>query len=249
MIRINKHKKQVVIINTLERFLGLVSRWVLFVAVFYFFYGTALAGQKWRESVSTAAVHYSHYAKGQLAPYFKRAGLPYPPQQITLLVFKNPRQMQLWAKHKGSWHYVRSFRVLGASGKSGPKLREGDRQVPEGIYRITEFNPHSHFNLSLMLNYPNGLDRYHAYLDGRRHLGENIFIHGSNRSIGCIAIGDGAIQQLFVLSYLVGLNNIKVIIAPFDLRFFPPRYTHRHPRWLPQLYADLRAALIPYQKM
>ncbi len=69
-----------------------------------------------------------------------------------------------------------------------------------------------------MLNYPNSADRYYARLDHRHDLGDDIFIHGSDASIGCIPIGNKAIEQLFVLAYLVGERYIKVIIAPDDLR-------------------------------
>ena len=199
------------------------------------------------QSLSTAVKRYDNYAQDRLAPYFKKAHVAYPPKKMALLGFKNTRQLQLWAKDSGPWRYIKTFPMLAASGGPGPKLLTGDHQVPEGVYRFVEFNPNSHFDLSLELSYPNAFDRYHAALDGRHHLGGDIFIHGHHASIGCIAIGNNAIQQLFVLAYKVGLGNIKVIIAPDDLRYHRAIYGSVHPRWLPQLYAQIKDALRPFE--
>ncbi|WP_235378866.1 hypothetical protein [Candidatus Coxiella mudrowiae] len=70
-------------------------------------------------------------------------------------------------RSSGRWHYIRSFSILAfSSGGPGPKLHDRDHQVPEGIYNIVGYNPDSRFDLSLMLNYPNAFDQYHAELDG-----------------------------------------------------------------------------------
>lgn len=202
----------------------------------------------------TQELHYKihkfyHYAEARLKPDFKRAGLPYPPRQIALLAFKHERKMQLWARNniQDRWHYIKTFHIFAASGGPGPKLREGDRQVPEGVYQIVGLNPRSRFDLSMHVNYPNSFDRYHASLDGRTHLGGDIFIHGNRRSIGCMAIGNNNIQQLFVLADLVGIKNITVIIAPNDLRYEKPLRSREHVKWLPQLYDEIREALAPFK--
>jgi murein L,D-transpeptidase YafK len=96
----------------------------------------------------------------------------------------------------------------------GPKLREGDRQVPEGVYRIASLNPNSRFHLSMEVNYPNDFDRAMAAKDGRVNLGGQIFIHGGTASIGCLAMGDAVIERLFVLVARVGRENVRVVIAP-----------------------------------
>lgn len=203
----------------------------------------------------TQELHYkiqkfSHYAEARLKPYFKRAGLPYPPKQIALLVFKNTKRMELWARNniQDRWHYIKTFRVYAASGGPGPKLHRMDHQVPEGIYKIIGLNPRSRFDLSMHVNYPNAFDRYHAKLDGRHHLGGDIFIHGNRRSIGCIAIGNKNIEQLFVLADLVGIHHIEVIIAPNDLRNQKPLRSREHVKWLPQLYAKIKKALQPFKR-
>ena len=230
----------------MKRSTFIVSKIFLLSLVAIVFSGCASTSRSQYRSTASVVNKYRAYARRSLKPYFRRAGVVYPPKDISLLVFKNTHRMQLWAKDNGPWHYIRTFPILAASGGPGPKLRNGDHQVPEGIYHIVDFNPDSHFHLSMMLNYPNAFDRYHARLDGRHNLGNDIFIHGSHYSVGCIPIGNDAIDQLFVLADLVGLNNIKVIIAPDDLRYHRPVYGRVHPRWLPQLYADIKHALQPY---
>jgi hypothetical protein len=103
-------------------------------------------------------------------------------------------------------------------------------------------------HLSMMINYPNSFDKQKGYIDGRKNLGNNIFIHGKNLSVGCLAVGDLAIDQLFILARRVGLSNIKVIIAPNDLRHKKPATpTFAKPTWLPELYKQLSEALKPFE--
>jgi murein L,D-transpeptidase YafK len=116
----------------------------------------------------------------------------------------------------GKFHLIRDYYIQVASGGAGPKLRQGDRQVPEGIYRIVKLDPNSHYHLSMKLNYPNEFDLLHARQDGRKAPGSNILIHGKAVSIGCLAMGDEAIEELFVLTEHVGVEKVKVVIAPHD---------------------------------
>ena len=74
------------------------------------------------------------------------------------------------------------YPILAASGVLGPKLREGDKQVPEGIYGAEALNPNSKFHLSIRLNYPNTFDRRMAQSDGRTQLGGDIMIHEIGRA-------------------------------------------------------------------
>lgn len=186
---------------------------------------------------------YTPVAESQLAPYFNKVGISYPPKQLAFLIFKNTRQMQVFASDNGAWKYIKTFPILAASGTYGPKLKEGDHQVPEGVYRIIALNPQSHYHLSMQLNYPNRFDKICAQRDGRNHLGGSIFIHGHECSAGCLAIGNSAVQQLFPLSYYVGTKNITVIITPTDLRREKPFFAARHPKWLPLLYQQISVAL------
>jgi len=156
--------------------------------------------------------------RARWAPLCHAVGLYYPPPQLALLAFKRERRLEIWGRQNGPWVPIDAMPVLAASGVPGPKLREGDGQVPEGFYRIVAFNPNSRYHLSLMLDYPNADDLIEGERDGRTDLGGEIFVHGGARSIGCLAVGDYAIESLFVLVADVGIENVQVIIAPRDPR-------------------------------
>ncbi len=197
----------------------------------------------WARDMQVKMKRYAPTSRRELAPYFAKAGVHYPPHELALLVFKNTREMQLYARNTGHWKYIKTYHIYAASGGPGPKLRGGDHQVPEGIYHIIDLNPDSRFDLSMEISYPNDFDRMHAALEGRKNLGGNIYIHGEKLSIGCIAIGNSPIQQLFPLVYKIGRHNVLVIIAPNDLRVSKPLKGKVHPQWLPTLYAQIRQEL------
>ena len=179
------------------------------------------AKNKTERSRSEIAVVESYLPKveSRLIPRFEFAGVHWPPKKVTLVAFKESRRMELWAEgSSGQWRFIRDYRLKGLSGETGPKLKQGDRQVPEGFYRIEALNPHSRFHLSLKINYPNDFDRALAVSERRRNLGGNIFIHGKNVSSGCLAVGDNAVEELFVLSSLIGKEAVSVIISPKDFR-------------------------------
>jgi hypothetical protein len=152
-------------------------------------------------------------------PFFDRARGSYPPSKAILAAFKQERVLQIYCQaDDGRFRFIRSFPILGASGKLGPKLKEGDHQVPEGIYPVESLNPNSLFHLALRVGYPNTFDREQASKDGRTELGGDIMIHGSTASIGCLAMGDEAAEDLFVLAAETGIHNITAVISPVDFR-------------------------------
>lgn len=204
----------------------------------------------WDKAIDKAIKRYGLRVEPQLISYFSKAGVSYPPKEIALLAFKSERKVELWAKNPDqAWTHIHDYPLTGFSGRLGPKLRENDKQIPEGIYKLVNFNPFSSMHLSMMINYPNSFDRQKGYMDGRKELGNNIFIHGKNLSVGCLAVGDLAIDQLFILARRVGLKNIQVIIAPNDLRYQKPSTsTFAQPRWLPELYKQIAESLKPFKK-
>lgn len=199
----------------------------------------------WSKAVDHAITRFGLKTEPQLKTFFAKAHVDYPPRDIALLAFKKEQHIQLWAKNNTEhWHYIHTYPLTAFSGRLGPKLKERDGQIPEGIYRLTTFNPFSSMHLSMMINYPNNFDKEQAIKDGRHDLGGNIFLHGKSLSVGCLAVGDKNIDQLFLLAYRVGLNHIQLIIAPNDLRQQKPATnTFAQPRWLPELYQQLTVAL------
>lgn len=176
---------------------------------------------------------------------FARAGLAYPPSSIVLAVFKEEKRLEVYgAPLGGRAVFLRSIGVTAASGGPGPKLREGDEQVPEGIYRVPLLNPHSRFHVALRVDYPNDFDRRMARREGRTNLGGDIMIHGSDRSTGCVAVGDEAAEDLFVLAADSGPGSVQVVIAPRDFRRTgEARPGPGEPAWVARLYTTLAARL------
>ena len=199
-------------------------------------------------TVADVVARYAAATRKHLGPYFTRAGVAYPPKQIALLVFKRERRLSLWARSGPNtpWRFIRHYPVLAASGHAGPKLRQGDYQVPEGVYRIEHLNPNSSYHLSMKVSYPNELDRRMAARDSRTSLGGDIFIHGDQVSIGCVAMGDPAIEELFTLDAETGHQRVKVIIAPNDLRAGGAVIHEEAPTWVGQLYRIVAAALVDF---
>jgi hypothetical protein len=209
-----------------------------------------VAPEPGRRTVEDVMVDLGPEAEARLRARFARAGAPFPPRRAHLLAFKSERRLELWAESAGGRRKVHAYPILGTSGTAGPKLREGDEQIPEGIYRVTWLHPNSSYHLSMKLDYPNAFDREQAAREGRTRLGGDIFIHGSDVSIGCLAMGDPAIEELFVLAARIGREDLTVVIAPWDLRVKPVPATEKiaggRP-WLAQLYAQLATTLARFR--
>jgi murein L,D-transpeptidase YafK len=163
----------------------------------------------------------------------------WPPRELVFLAYKAERELELWADGR----LALAFPITAASGGPGPKLREGDGQVPEGSYAVESLNPNSAFHLSLRVSYPNADDRAQAARDGRERLGGDIMIHGGAASIGCIAVGDPAIEELFLAVAAAG-GRAEVLIAPARQ---PPE--RAEPAWMASrydaLYARIAAVMRP----
>ncbi len=198
-----------------------------------------------QKTIDDRIAEYGTAARERLAPDFARAGVSYPPRRVTLVGLKAERTLQVWVTgHEAKWIHLRDYPILGLSGKLGPKLSEGDRQVPEGLYRIEFLNPNSRFHLALRVNYPNAQDRRWAEQDGRTDLGSDIMIHGKTGSIGCLAMGDAAVEDLFVLAADTGIENISIILAPVDFRVRKlPAGTPPSTPWIDELYDSIKREL------
>jgi hypothetical protein len=179
---------------------------------------------------------------------FDAAKIAWPPREVGLVALKDEKTVDMYGRDEaGKWKLIHRYRVLAASGGAGPKLRQGDRQVPEGIYAISYLNPHSRYHVSLRVNYPNDFDRQMAARDGRRDLGGDIMIHGKASSIGCLAVGDEAAEEIFWLAAEIGHRNLRLVIAPTDFRRRGvPAIESGAPQWLPKLYAEVAAAMAEY---
>jgi murein L,D-transpeptidase YafK len=149
---------------------------------------------------------------GEVKALAKAAGLTYPVGEVYLRAFKKEKVLELWA---GEAHQplklVKSYPFCAASGDLGPKRREGDLQVPEGFYELQSFNPQSNFHLSLQVSYPNASDRV---LSDPKKPGGAIYIHGNCASIGCIALQDEPIEEVYLFALDAKVRRIPIHIFP-----------------------------------
>lgn len=167
-----------------------------------------------------------------------KAKLPYPPARVMLLGLKAEKRLEVFAATAdGPWSFLAEVPILAASGGPGPKLREGDRQVPEGLYEVPSLNPNSRFHVSLRVGYPSAEDRAQAKREGRTKLGGDIMIHGGAASIGCLAMGDPAAEELFTLA---ARAKTQALILPLDFRTGAPDPAGQ-PAWMTDRYRSLRA--------
>lgn len=133
-------------------------------------------------------------------------------------VFKRERELELWlAEADGRYALFRTWPICAYSGELGPKQRQGDNQAPEGFYRVTraQLNPTSRFHLALNLGYPNTYDRAHG------RTGDFLMVHGNCVSIGCYAMGDAAIEEIYTLvdaALAGGQAAVEVHAFPFRLK-------------------------------
>jgi murein L,D-transpeptidase YafK len=116
---------------------------------------------------------------------------------ILMRLYKKESELEVWKKGSdGRYALLKSYPICRWSGQLGPKVREGDRQAPEGFYTVTPalMNPNSSYFLSFNTGYPNAFDRAH----GRS--GSHLMVHGSCSSRGCYAMTDEAISEVYALA-------------------------------------------------
>ena len=163
----------------------------------------------------------------------KKAGIDRQNFDIFIRGFKFEEDLEVWAKNKEDDQYklVTTYKFCQNIGQLGPKRKEGDKQIPEGIYMLSKFNPNSNFFLSLQVNYPNESDQI---LSNRYAPGGLIFIHGGCETIGCIPITDSFIKELYVLCVEARNNGQESI----PIHLFPTRLNQENFQLLSDQYDD-----------
>jgi murein L,D-transpeptidase YafK len=153
---------------------------------------------------------------------FKAKGLEWPVKYMFIRSFKYDGQLEVWVKNheKDKFKLFKTYKVCLLSGAMGPKRMQGDFQVPEGFYYITEFNPHSAYHLALGLNYPNASDKI---LSDSLRPGDGIYIHGSCVSVGCIPVTDSDIEEIYLIASSAKMNGQDFI----PVHIFPVRYNRK----------------------
>lgn len=141
-----------------------------------------------------------------------------PGNPVFIRVIKETSELELWLRRKGSTTFARyqTWPVARWSGVLGPKQKEGDQQAPEGCYSVTtrSMNPQSTYHLSFNIGYPNALDLAH------QRTGSLIMVHGKNVSIGCYAMTDPVIEEIYFIVHHAlasGQDSIPVHCFPFRM--------------------------------
>lgn len=201
-----------------------------------------------KQTVADRVAQYGDAVKKRLAPLFGQIGVEYPPRKMTLIGLKSEKVLEVWVSGEDKkWKHLKTYPIKGMSEKLGPKLKEGDMQVPEGIYGVESLNPNSLYHLALRLNYPNADDIRRGKEDDRKELGGDIMIHGKDCSIGCLAMGDEASEDLFVLAAQTGIDHVSVLLSPVDFRFRSlPEDMPAISAWTQNLYDAIEKELHKY---
>ena len=135
---------------------------------------------------------------------------------ILIRIFKREFELEVWKKSGDRFQHFATYPICNFSGDLGPKLREGDRQSPEGFYSVDAkaLNPHSRWHKSFNLGFPNAFDRVHD------RTGSLLMVHGGCSSIGCYAMTDPVIDEIWRLitaSLKAGQPRFQVHVFPFRM--------------------------------
>jgi len=177
-------------------------------------------------------------ARFNIKQIYRARGISYPAAEVFFRVFKRERVLEVWVRTPEGprFQLLKEYRICALTGDAGPKRRQGDEQTPEGFYEIDLFNPNSQYLLSLHVSYPNASDRI---LGAGGPLGGDIYVHGGCKTLGCIAVEDDQIKEIYWLAVearAVGQRTIPIHI-------FPARLDHEEMDRLAAIFARDRRLL------
>lgn len=166
-------------------------------------------------------------------------------QPTFIRIFKETRELELWLKATdNTWKRFRDYPIAVFSGILGPKTREGDMQAPEGFYTVTQkqLNPASNYHLSFNIGYPN------AYDLAQQRTGSLIMVHGSDVSVGCFAMTDPLIEEIYLIVEAALKTNAAVPIHIFPFRMTDERLQKADTSQHIDFWENLRPAYALFEK-
>lgn len=140
---------------------------------------------------------------------------------IFVRIFKEESELEVWKQREdGRFYHFKTYPICNWSGDLGPKLQQGDRQAPEGFYRVANYqmNPNSQFHVAFNLGYPNAYDK------SLGRTGNFLMVHGKCKSAGCYAMTDALIEEIYGLAR----EALKSGQKSFDVHAFPFRMTNEN---------------------
>ncbi len=146
-------------------------------------------------------------------------------------IFKNEKKLEVWLRKGLTYTLFKSYTICHHSGDLGPKIKEGDRQSPEGFYTVdaNQLNPNSDYHLSFNLGFPNEYDRSH------NRTGSLLMVHGRCSSVGCFAMSDFRMDEIYAIvesAIISGQYQVPVHIFPFRMTQ-ANMAAHSSSKWLP----------------
>lgn len=164
---------------------------------------------------------------------------------ILIRIFKVPSILEVWVKKKEKYILFKTYAICRFSGRLGPKTRNGDKQAPEGFYTIypKQLNPNSSYFLSFDLGYPNAYDKYY------NRTGSALMVHGECASVGCYAMTNNRIAEIYTLMYGAfadGQSSIQVQVYPFALTDNNMRKMRNH-KWY-DFWANLKVGYDAFER-
>ena len=135
---------------------------------------------------------------------------------VFIRIFKAESLLEVWIRSGTEYQHLKDYFICAYSGTLGPKLQEGDRQAPEGFYKVKKYqlNPNSKYHLSFNLGFPNQYDHEH------NRTGSFLMVHGSCVSDGCYAMTDEKIEEIYMLverALQRGQKYVQVHAYPFRM--------------------------------
>jgi len=169
------------------------------------------------------------WTKPRLEKQLAKAGFELG-QPIFIRIYKESSELEVWLQNSDRYSLFKTYEICNFSGRLGPKLKEGDLQSPEGFYYVTAdaLNPNSRYHLSFNLGFPNAYDRSH------KRTGSYLMVHGDCVSIGCYAMTDRGIEEIYLMAEAALGKSQKF----FRVQAFPFRMTdenlerHKASKWI-----------------
>jgi murein L,D-transpeptidase YafK len=195
----------------------------LFLAVLAFAMWIFVARDEQKQSLASFVAQYvpplrevlKQKTPGNLSQELKNAGFRLG-QAVLLRIYKQESELEVWLERDTQYVLFKTYPICKWSGQLGPKLKEGDGQSPEGFYVVTakQLNPNSHYHLAMNIGFPNAFDQ------SLSRTGSALMIHGSCVSIGCYAMTDAGVEDIYVLvekALSAVQTSVPVHIFPFRM--------------------------------
>jgi murein L,D-transpeptidase YafK len=155
-----------------------------------------------------------------------------PNTPLFIRIFKEESELEVWKQRTdGRYYHLKTYPICNWSGGLGPKVKQGDKQAPEGFYDVprSQMNPNSQFHLAFNTGFPNAYDR------ANKRTGDFLMVHGKCKSAGCYAMTDALIEEIYALareSFIGGQDTIPFHAFPFRMTDANME-RHKTSEWMP----------------